>query len=140
MSYISRKLRRKIIRAAHNRCEYCLTQQNLTFATFHIDHIIPKSSHGRTVFENLCLSCPFCNQFKKGRARARDPETNRTVRLFNPRRDLWEEHFRWSKDGTQIIGLTAQGRATVEALRMNNVIALNARQLWVASGIHPTNA
>jgi uncharacterized protein (TIGR02646 family) len=137
MPYISRELRQKIIRAAHNRCEYCRTPQDLTFATFHIDHIIPKSSRGRTVFENLCLSCPFCNQFKKGRMRARDPEANRLARLFNPRRDRWEEHFRWSEDGTRIIGLTAQGRATVEALRMNNDIALNARQFWVAGGSHP---
>src|SRR5262245_46334574 len=140
MPYISPNLRQKIIRAAHNRCEYCLTSQDLTFATFHIDHIIPKSSGGKTVFENLCMGCPFCNLFKKGRERARDPRTNRLVRLFNPRRDRWEEHFRWSRNGIRITGLTAQGPATVDALRMNNDIALNARRFWVAGGIHPPEA
>jgi hypothetical protein len=137
MPCISRELRRKIIRATHNRCEYRLTPQDLTFATFHIDHIIPKWSRGRTVFGNLRLSRTFRNQFKKGRVRAHDSKTNRLVRLFNPRRDRWEERFRWSEDGTRIIGRTPQRRATVEALRMNNDIALNARQFWVAGGIHP---
>jgi hypothetical protein len=109
----------------------------MTLATFHLDHILPRSAGGATEFENLCLSCPFCNQFKRKRWRATDPETGRPVRLFNPRRDRWSEHFQWSQDGIQIIGLTARGRATVAALQMNNPIALTARRFWVASGIHP---
>jgi len=109
----------------------------MTLATFHVDHIVPKALGGATEFENLCLSCPFCNQFKKRQLRARDPVTGRAVRLFNPRRDEWHEHFQWSHDGTEIIGLTATGRATAEALRMNNPIALTARRYWAASGIHP---
>jgi hypothetical protein len=137
MPRIRTALRERIIQLANNRCEYCLTAQDMTLATFHVDHIVPKSSGGASVPENLCLSCPFCNQFKKKQRRAGDPETGRMVRLFNPRRDDWHEHFQWSHDGTQIIGLTAIGRATVAALRMNNPIALAARRYWVASGIHP---
>jgi 5-methylcytosine-specific restriction endonuclease McrA len=57
---------------------------------FHLDHIIPLAAGGATEFENLCLSCPFCNEFKAGRWRARDPRTGRQVRLFNPRRDHWQ--------------------------------------------------
>jgi hypothetical protein len=140
MVYIPRKLRQQVITAARSRCEYCRAPQDLTFATFHIDHIIPKSALGKTIFNNLCFSCQFCNLFKKGRARARDPETGRQVRLFNPRRDRWEEHFRWGEEGTEVIGLTAQGRATIGALQMNNAIALTARRLWVVSGVHPPEA
>lgn len=137
MPSIPLALRRQVVQAARQRCEYCLTRQDLTFATFHLDHIIPLTAGGTTTFKNLCLSCPFCNQFKQGRIRARDPQTRRLMRLFNPRRDRWGKHFRWSADGTQIIGLTACGRTTVEALRMDNPVALNARRFWVASGIHP---
>lgn len=130
-------VRRRIIRAAGNRCEYCQAAQDMTLATFHLDHIIPRSAGGETRFENLCLSCPFCNQFKRKRWRARDPETNRLTPLFNPRQDTWSEHFQWSQNGIEIIGLTLCGRATIAALKMNNQISLTARRFWVASGIHP---
>jgi hypothetical protein len=137
MSYISIKLRRRVIRVAENRCEYCRAAQEMTLATFHLDHVIPQVAGGTTVFENLCLSCPFCNQFKGEQWRARDPETRRLVTLFHPRRDHWAEHFEWSRDGTVIVGLTSRGRATVNALQLNNPISLIARRFWVASGIHP---
>lgn len=137
MPRTSEKLRKRINQAAQNRCEYCQTMQEMTLATFHLDHIIPLAAGGATEFENLCLSCPFCNEFKAGTWRARDPRTGRQVRLFNPRRDHWHKHFEWGADGTQIIGLTARGRATVAALRLNNQIAQTARRFWVASGIHP---
>jgi len=57
--------------------------------------------------------------------------------LFNPRRQRWPEHFEWSEDGTQIVGLTDCGRATVEALKMNNPRIVRARQLWISVGWHP---
>lgn len=133
----STKLRKLVRDTAENRCEYCQTLQEMTLATFHLDHIIPQASGGSSDFENLCLSCPFCNEFKAGKFRATDPQSGRQVQLFNPRRDRWLRHFRWSPDGTQLIGRTARGRATVVALRMNNQIARTARRFWVASGIHP---
>lgn len=139
MPRISPKLRRQVTRAARDRCEYCLTLQEMTMATFHLDHIIPRSAGGATEFENLCLSCPFCNEFKGDGWRARDSQTGRQVALFNPRRDRWLRHFQWSQDGTLIIGLTARGRATVTALRLNNQLAQTARRFWAASGIHPPN-
>ncbi len=109
----------------------------MTLATFHLDHIVPRWAGGLTVFENLCLSCPFCNEFKSGKQRAQDPETRQMVHLFHPRRDGWREHFRWNEEGTQIIGLTPSGRATIVALQMNNQISQTARHFWVACGIHP---
>ena len=137
MPRIPRALRQRILDVAHGRCEYCYTPQEMTLATFHLDHIIPRSAGGTTTFENLCLSCPLCNQFRHGVLRAHDTDTGRLVRLFNPRRDRWRTHFRWSEDGTQIVGLTARGRVTVAVLRLNNPIALHARSFWVASGLHP---
>ena len=137
MARISEALRKRVVRFANNRCEYCLTSQEMTLATFHVDHIIPKSLNGSTFIGNLCLSCPFCNQFKKNQVRARDPITGKTVALFNPRSEEWHEHFVWNKDGTLVLGRTAIGRATITALRMNHPIALIARRYWVSSGIHP---
>jgi hypothetical protein len=48
-----------------------------------------------------------------------------------------ERHFKWSDDGTEIIGLTASGRATVVALKLNNTFAIEARSNWVSAGWHP---
>jgi hypothetical protein len=47
------------------------------------------------------------------------------TRLFDPRRDNWEEHFR--AVGAVIAGLTPVGRATVRLLKMNAAIRLDLR-------------
>ena len=52
------------------------------------------------------------------RQTALDPRTGRSVRLFHPRQQKWNHHFRWS--GEKVIGITAVGRATIEALGMNS--------------------
>ncbi|MFN2219805.1 MAG: HNH endonuclease, partial [Anaerolineae bacterium] len=66
-----------------------------------------------------------------------DTDTGRLAALFNPRTQHWSEHFAWSQEGTRILGLTASGRATVEALRLNNPNIVLARRLWVLAGWHP---
>lgn len=66
-----------------------------------------------------------------------DPLTGETVLLFNPRKQSWQDHFAWEERGERIIGLTAVGRATVVALRMNNEVIVPARRRWVAAGWHP---
>ena len=58
MPRIPKTLRQRIIHVAHNRCEYCLTPQEMTLATFHLDHIIPRLAGGMTRFKNLCLRYP----------------------------------------------------------------------------------
>jgi hypothetical protein len=42
-----------------------------------------------------------------------------------------------SPHGTQIIGLTSIGRATVAALQLNNELAVEVRRNWVLAGWHP---
>jgi hypothetical protein len=63
--------------------------------------------------------------------------TKQPVSLFNPRTQEWREHFKWSSDGTYIIGLTANGRATVAALQLNHDLVMHARRQWVKVGWHP---
>ncbi len=58
-------------------------------------------------------------------------------RLFNPRTQVWPEHFAWSEEGDLIVGLTPTGRATVVALNLNRPSLVKARQLWVSVGWHP---
>ncbi|HEX9654441.1 MAG TPA: HNH endonuclease signature motif containing protein, partial [bacterium] len=60
MSHIPAQLRRIVIERADSRCEYCRLSQEGQEATFHIDHIIPKSIRGETIAENLALACVSC--------------------------------------------------------------------------------
>jgi len=112
VAYIAPALRQEVIERAHGRCEYCLTWQAIV-VEMEVDHVRPESMGGLTEASNLCLTCAGCNAFKLAFQSGRDPETGDQTRLFNPRGDRWEEHFRWNDDGVYLLGLTAVGRATV---------------------------
>jgi hypothetical protein len=43
-------------------------------------------------------------------------------------------HNRWSEEGTEVVGLTPCGRATVAALQLNRPEVVGARWLWVQAG------
>src|SRR5438874_918388 len=72
-----------------------------------------------------------------GARRARNLQTGRVVALFHPRRQRWTRHFAWSEDFLVIIGRTATGRATVEALQLNRPELLNLRRALRTIGEHP---
>lgn len=135
MSYIPSALRKLIIRRAENHCEYCHLSQAGQEATFHIDHVIPINSGGETTVENLALACVSCSLRKGAKEIATDPETKRTVKLFNPRNEKWNEHFTWI--GIRIVGLTPKGRATIEELSLNRSLILAIREEETLLGRHP---
>ena len=99
-----------------------------------IEHIVPKSKGGTDTEENLWLSCGLCNRYKGSQTEGFDEETQSSVSLFNPRSEVWTRHFTWSPDGTNIIGLTAIGRAKVSALKLNNENAVEVRRNWILAG------
>lgn len=113
-------------------CEYCQLPQSSQEATFHLDHIQPRFARGATRAENLALACVTCSLKKAARTHARDPISNKLVRLFNPRQDCWSAHFRWS-GACRLIGRTGTGRATIIALGMNrpNIIAIRQTLLML---------
>jgi hypothetical protein len=102
-----------------------------------IAHVIPRAKGGSDTEDNLCLACELCNQYKWTKTEGLDPQSGETVVLFNPRQQKWHEHFTWSEDGTEILGFTACGRATVVAFKLNNSIAVTVRRNWVRAGWHP---
>lgn len=102
-----------------------------------IDHLVPERRGGATVEENLWLACPLCNGHKADRISAPDPVSGQDVPLFNPRREVWREHFAWVDRGARVLGVTALGRATVEALKLNRPALVRARRRWVEVGWHP---
>ena len=136
-AHIPAALRRQVAGEALYRCGYCLCSEAILGEPMEFDHLIPQSRGGRTERQNLWLACSQCNDYKSDRVRARDPVTSKVVRLFNPRQDDWNGHFRWTEGGLLVEGTTPVGRATVAALKLNHPIRVTARRAWVIAGWHP---
>ncbi len=136
-SYVATDLRRRVATQARHHCGYCQSAESIVGIPMDIEHIVPESAGGATEENNLWLACSLCNSYKGNRTNARDPISNRTVPLFNPRLQSWSEHFAWEESGSVIVGLTATGRATVVALVLNRPPLVMARKRWAAVGWHP---
>lgn len=136
-SHIPAGLRERVAVQARHRCGYCLTAATVVGTPMEIDHLVPETLGGKTEEDNLWLACAQCNARKADRIVCREPLTGEMVPLFNPRHQAWSEHFRWSEEADQIVGLTPSGRATVLALQLNRPVLVSARRAWVSVGWHP---
>ncbi len=131
-------LRRAVDAQAQERCGYCLSAASICGQPMEIDHLFPEALDGPTTEGNLWLACTACNRKKCDRVWVPDPASGEVVRLFNPRRQAWRDHFEWSGAGDRIRGLTPVGRATVAALDLNRACLVAARRVWIAAGgAHP---
>jgi len=117
---------------ARDACEYCLLPAK---GLFHVDHIIPPDlwidyaagdvpgltpvpeRRGPDHLDNLAWCCPFCNGSKARRVTARIG--GQSQRLFDPRRDTWQEHFTFMHQYLFVIGVTPIGQATERVLAPN---------------------
>jgi hypothetical protein len=127
----------RVRQRAENRCEHCLSHQNYILGRLQIDHIQPLSKGGVNTEDNLCLACELCNQYKWTKTEGLEPESGKIVPLFNPRNQKWKDHFTWNLDGIEIIGITACGRATIDALKLNNNLAIIVRKNWLQACLQP---
>jgi hypothetical protein len=128
-------LQRAVRERAQHRCEYCRFPEAFAEAPFHVDHVIARQHGGSHELENRALACCFCNRFKGPNLAGVDPVSGRVARLFDPRENNWAEHFGWN--GPRLVGRTAIGRATIQALRLNRTDAIAVRQLLIAEGQYP---
>jgi hypothetical protein len=98
----------------------------MTALMFHIEHVIPRQHGGADDPSNLALSCFHCNLHKGPNLAGLDPDTGQLVALFNPRTQVWSEHFEaW---GDRIVGRTPTGSTTVNVLAMNAGLLRELRQ------------
>jgi len=109
--------------------------QSIHRLRFPIDHIIARQHGGATTIDNLALACGRCNRHKGPNLAGIDPETGNVVRLFNPRSDRWNAHFRW--DGAIVVGISPEGRATVFVLAMNHPEDVAIRSELIGQGRFP---
>lgn len=137
MTKVPAKLRREVRGRARELCEYCRSNSAFSDSPFDVEHILPISAGGKTVSDNLALSCHGCNLHKSNKIEGFDVVGDETVRLFHPRNDIWSEHFAWARDFSIIVGLTPIGRATVETLKLNRKGLVNQRKVLYLFGEHP---
>jgi hypothetical protein len=134
-TYIPEALRRQVIERAQWCCEYCLIHQADSLYTHEVDHIRPEKHRGETALNNLCLSCLDCNRNKGSDFGSYDPETEHITPLFNPRTQVWKEHFRL--EGARIIPLSPEGRVTEFVLNLNDAVRVRARRALIEGGRYP---
>jgi hypothetical protein len=136
---VTAKMRKAVAARARGLCKYCRCPDCFSPQPFSIDHTILKSRGGRTEFENLALICQGCNNHKYDKIEGLDPKSQARVNLYNPRQAAWDEHFTWSADFQEVIGMTATGRATIDALQLNRDRVVNLRRVLLVTGDHPPN-
>lgn len=134
---MNKTIRKTVKNRAKYLCEYCLTPEYFCPDPFECDHILPVSKKGKTVLDNLALSCSGCNGLKYDTTEAFDPATGRNSPLYNPRKDAWAEHFCWNEYYTLIIGISPIGRATVLKLNLNRESIINLRAVLRQVGEFP---
>jgi 5-methylcytosine-specific restriction endonuclease McrA len=66
-----------------NRCQYCGKQ--FPRAELNLDHVVPRSKGGTSIWENVVCSCHRCNRLKGGRT----PNEAGMRLIRQPRRPQW---------------------------------------------------
>ena len=130
----STEIQEKVRQRADYLCEYCHTNERWQYVRFTIDHILPNDDDS---LENLALACFHCNRRKSNKTNALDVESNETISIFNPRLQIWKEHFEWSEDKIYVQPKTKVGKVTIELLQLNRTRILLIREADVAVNRHP---
>jgi hypothetical protein len=127
MSDLSTELRLLVASRAEHRCEYCLLPQSLSLYKHEPDHIVPRQHGGKTEENNLALACLRCNRHKGPNIGSLDSVTGRLVPFYNPRTQVWTDHFELQEG--LLLPLTAEARVTVKILRLNDEDRVLERQM-----------
>ncbi|HEX8680841.1 MAG TPA: HNH endonuclease signature motif containing protein [Ardenticatenaceae bacterium] len=127
-----------VAKRAEHRCEYCRAPEVIFNVPFEVDHIIPTSRGGGDEPQNWALACRACNLRKSNALDAIDPLTQKRTPLFNPRTEMWDEHFEIDEEAPSFLkARTAIGRATIDQLKMNAPLQRAARQQWIKLNLFP---
>lgn len=127
---------RKLVQSrAFDRCEYCLLGLSDAGFPHEIDHVISRKHGGTSVSDNLAFACYLCNRYKGSDIASLHPTTGDLVRLYDPRKDRWEEHFRIV--GPVLEPLTMIGATTAQLLRLNVTDRVVERRLLQSLNRYP---
>jgi hypothetical protein len=129
-TYINADLRRLVLDRANLCCEYCKMPSCVAFLLPHeVDHVIAEKHGGKTEAINLAYACWRCNRHKGSDLGSFDPQTGEFSFLFQPRMQVWSEHFE-IVDGS-ILGRTMEGRTTANLLQFNRADRIAERRKYL---------
>ena len=135
--YLSKTDRETVKKRAKGYCEYCFSKEEFCPDPYSMEHIIPLAKNGEHSLDNLANSCQGCNNFKYTSTEYLDKVTGEYFPLYNPRKNVWSEHFTWSENYLQIIGISEIGRVTIELLQLNRLGVVNLGRALIALDEHP---
>lgn len=127
----------RVAERAEKVCEYCRAPEIASNFAFEVEHIKPLAFDGKTELKNLALACRSCNIYKRNYVNGIDERGVEAKRLFNPRIDVWREHFFVDFEDFIIVGLSEIGKGTINRLRLNTSLQIQARKQWHRLGIFP---
>lgn len=129
---MDRAVRDAVRQRALGRCEYCRLPEEFDVWPFHVEHVISRQHRGDDQLMNLAWACRRCNLCKGPNIGSIDPSTGMLTPLFDPRRQVWDEHFHLTD--AWIYGVSAVGRATSLLLEFNAPERVQLRQQLIARG------
>lgn len=128
--------RQYIALRADYRCEYCKKPEIISNFSFHIEHIIGRQHGGSDLIDNLAYSCSYCNWKKGPNIGTVLTEQGPIIQLFNPRVNLWSDHFSVNTNGL-IVAKTEIGEGTLRLLEFNALERIMERQELIDLGFYP---
>ncbi len=132
---LTHTMKSEVVERAFGICEYCRVPDSSVFHDHEADHILPRKHGGETVFENMAFSCWRCNRHKGSDVGSFDFEADGVlVRFFNPRIDVWAEHFRLVN--ALVKPLSPEARVTIKILRINDEERIEERTVLIENGIY----
>lgn len=123
LSKIKKSIKDHYLVAQDYRCAYCLQRiEVLHNAAWDAEHIVPKDSHPRFMFEprNLCISCKDCNNSKRNKpvlinnSRKNYPDKSEDYIFCHPHFDDYAEHIKILRSAGFYLPKTDKGRKLVE--------------------------
>jgi hypothetical protein len=134
-SDINERLRAEVAQRAGWRCEYCLIHEEDSGFPHEVDHVISRKHGGSSTSSNLAYACVICNRYKGSDVASIEPRTGEIIRLFDPRRDRWSDHFRI--DGALVEPITTVGSTMARLLRLNAPERILERRLLQSLDRYP---
>jgi hypothetical protein len=135
MKKISHDLRCRVAERANFSCEYCLIPESSTYIGCEIDHVISRKHGGTNDFENLAYACLYCNRYKGSDIGSILPSSSKLIRLYSPRKDLWNDHF--IQNGAIIKPITDIAEVTINILKLNLHDRILEREQLIDIGLYP---
>lgn len=128
LDFVRKEIKDYYIKEQDYVCVYC--RQNLKSnngRVWDVEHIISRESVHEFMFtpENLCVSCPDCNQRKgdsritSSKARKKLPSESRFYSIIHPHFDRYSDHVDAVKPGEFYISKTKKGENTISICGLN---------------------